>query len=481
MKSRFFFLYTLVVFFASCAHENKNIAIIHSEAADSIFKEIHLVPYGGSANYFSKYYDEGFTFSGGTTFSWEIDTVECRTLFSRSNGNFWTSVFVTPGDSVSFKTVNNGDYFDVIFEGKNAAHYNYESEKRKSIQMEEPYPTPEINPDEYKKQLQAYRAEEEKFLMKYKDENKVSREFIDYASAEINNKFVLNLYSYVYLNKCKVDAEKYLLGTEIIQNPLSHSAIDALFYKYVICASGNDIVMNYNAIQKEVITKFRPTLTADLVIWFAKKGDVSYKSSLYSVMNHIEKTSKDSILLATVKECKPFYSLTGTVLPDSILDNTQLLCYQDDKEISLRQFFKKYENSAIYLDFWASWCGPCRMVNAQSAENKHELKGKGVNVVYISVDDDKDSWKKAVKQDGIQENQYLLLDEKNSPLNNYLQIRGIGNGIPRFVLFNKKHEIVLLNAPHPVDCTYQDLKAIIEKSPDEFVKGKVDTKKAANM
>jgi len=459
MKNRILIATFASLLFASCTHENKNIAIIRSEADDSIFKEIHLAPYCSMANYFAQSFDEGFIFSGDSTFSWKIDTVECRTIFCHSDAYFWTSIFVTPGDSVSFKTVNKGDYFDVIFEGKNAAHYNYELEKRNAIQLEEPHPTPNIDQYEYKKQLQAYRAEEEKFLEKYKKQNKVTSEFVDYASAEINNKYVLSLYDYVYSNKCKVDVEKFLEGTDIVQNALSHSAIDALLYKYVMCASNSDIEKNFNAIQTEVIPQFRPTLTANLVIWFAKKGDTSYKSALLNVINQIETTSKDSMLLANVKEYKSFYSLTGTALPDSVLNNTRLICYQDNKEITLRQLLKTYENSAIYLDFWASWCGPCRMTNSQSKDNKHELKDKGIVVAYISMDENTEMWKKAAKEDEVVENQYCLLDVNSSPLRNYFKIMSI----PHFVLFNKKHEIVLLNAPRPIDCSFFELKAIVEK------------------
>ena len=116
-------------------------------------------------------------------------------------------------------------------------------------------------------------------------------------------------------------------------------------------------------------------------------------------MEQIEKTSTDSALLATVQEYNPFYLLSGTMLPDSILDKTYLRPFQSNQKITLRKLFDNHKNTAIYLDFWASWCAPCRQTNRASAEKKPYFAERNIAIVYISMDIDENAWRQAAKDD----------------------------------------------------------------------------------
>lgn len=67
------------------------------------------------------------------------------------------------------------------------------------------------------------------------------------------------------------------------------------------------------------------------------------------------------------------------------------------KPISLSQFKGKY----VLVDFWASWCGPCRQDNPNVVKAYNEFKDKNFTILGVSLDQSKDAWLKAIQQDGL--------------------------------------------------------------------------------
>lgn len=73
--------------------------------------------------------------------------------------------------------------------------------------------------------------------------------------------------------------------------------------------------------------------------------------------------------------------------------------YKDEKgnAVSLANFKGKY----LLVDFWASWCQPCRMENPNVVKMYDKFKGKGFEILSVSLDQDESAWKKAIKDDGL--------------------------------------------------------------------------------
>ena len=59
------------------------------------------------------------------------------------------------------------------------------------------------------------------------------------------------------------------------------------------------------------------------------------------------------------------------------------------------------KGKVFLIDFWASWCGPCRVSNRQLIKIYKQYKEKGFEIFGVSLDEDKESWEKAIIKDKI--------------------------------------------------------------------------------
>ena len=59
------------------------------------------------------------------------------------------------------------------------------------------------------------------------------------------------------------------------------------------------------------------------------------------------------------------------------------------------------KGKVFILDFWASWCGPCRYSNKHLVKMYNKYKDKGFEILSVSLDDQKNDWKKAASKDKI--------------------------------------------------------------------------------
>lgn len=114
--------------------------------------------------------------------------------------------------------------------------------------------------------------------------------------------------------------------------------------------------------------------------------------------------------------------------------------------LPLAEVIEKHRGKVIYMDMWASSCGPCRKEMPASRRLKDRLDSGGVIFMYISSDRNESDWKRAVKEydlGDIGEN-YRIVSAESKFLKE-IKFRYI----PRYLVFDTDGRLVNLDAPRP--------------------------------
>ncbi|WIO74018.1 TlpA disulfide reductase family protein [Porticoccaceae bacterium LTM1] len=107
--------------------------------------------------------------------------------------------------------------------------------------------------------------------------------------------------------------------------------------------------------------------------------------------------------------------------------------------------FESFKGKVVYLDVWATWCGPCKSEIPHLKKLEHALQGEDIVFVSISTDADKDEWLQFIEENEMSGVQLHADGGSDSGLSKNYEI----NTIPRFLLFDKEGKIVDANARRP--------------------------------
>jgi len=133
----------------------------------------------------------------------------------------------------------------------------------------------------------------------------------------------------------------------------------------------------------------------------------------------------------STNDATPTATESGEAAPDFKLKNV------DGKEITLSSFRGQY----VLVDFWASWCKPCRAENPVVVEAFKKFKAKNFTVLGVSLDTDKNSWKQAIAKDRLEWTHVSDLVGFGSPVAKLYKV----NSIPANILVDPNGNIVARN------------------------------------
>ncbi len=120
--------------------------------------------------------------------------------------------------------------------------------------------------------------------------------------------------------------------------------------------------------------------------------------------------------------------IVGNEAPDIVLNDP------DGKTIKLSSLRGQY----VLIDFWASWCGPCRMENPNNVKLYNKYHDKGFEIYAVSLDKNKNSWLKAIKDDNLA---WIHVSDLKYWKSEGAKIYNV-TGIPHTVLLDKEGKII---------------------------------------
>lgn len=329
--------------------------------------------------------------------------LDSAVYFNLRQGTEVTAMYVKPDDRINL-TIDTKQYDETItYEGSSASSYlanKYLMEEKTDFYGEEYYLS---SSEDYSIWLDKFKKTLTTELEKINDSA-----FVEDQIKTIDKRNEYYIKRQGELSDYTIDVRQYIMESRKVDQQFDfYYAVDTLNV-----SEFDELLNNYSVTLNKLLTKVE---------------DKEYVSSIQDkIIKTIDRwTDRKQAIENMPKEGEPALDFT----------------YQDKdgNDYSLSSF----KGTLVYVDVWATWCGPCIGEIPSLQKLEEEYHGKNITFLSISVDSNKEDWLNYLKENelgGVQ----LWADGWSKITKDYAIF-----GIPRFMLFSSEGNVISTNAPRP--------------------------------
>lgn len=185
----------------------------------------------------------------------------------------------------------------------------------------------------------------------------------------------------------------------------------------------------------------------------------AYKNKVISskdLLRYSRKLLKDKHYKSAIKAIAASYSRSEYYLTST--ENSTFTAKSGmNSGANENEILQRFRGKLVFVDFWASWCVPCRREMPAMREIKKAYLGKDIVFITISIDQSLLSWQKAHDAEQLAAETSFLMSKKDSV---FVFMNKVIDEIPRYFLINKDGSLISDNAPWPADA---ELRRLIDK------------------
>ncbi len=394
-----------------------------------------------------------FTVDENGVFSDTIKNVE-KGYYNFTDGTESSAIYLKNGFNINL-TLNTKEFDESIkYTGNGSDINNYLAKK---FLIKEEYPYQKIFALDEKEFLKSVKKMNNEIKQSLK--NVKNKDFIAFEEKDLNYDkiYMINMYEgyHSYLIKDrkfkvsdffpKLPKDFSYDNDEDFKNHQTYQQIvEEYFYGVVRKEAKKDSVFSFEKAFNIIAINKIKNIDGEHI----KNGLLDYLSGGVSPENEdAENLFKDIISLSTDEDFKKIFTKQFEKIKKLVKGkrSPEFINYDNFSggTISLNDLKGKF----VYIDVWATWCGPCKIEIPHLKKVEEKYHGKNIQFVSISIDKKKDyeKWRKMVKNKklgGIQ----LFAD--NDWESDFVTAYGI-EGIPRFILIDPVGKIVKSDAPRP--------------------------------